>query len=143
MKQFSESIKSLELIENYTEPYDKVVEQGILTLFRTCFDNSIRIMQVILTNQGYGSTKLEFPKIVIEASVNLGLIKAEKAWFDLLNNIIIMNKLSSDQVRILIRKIKNKYLQMFKSLEQDILDDWLDDINIEMVESVTYRSLSD
>lgn len=143
MKQFSESIKSLELIENYTEPYDKVVEQGILTLFRTCFDNSIRIMQVILTNQGYGSTKLEFPKIVIEASVNLGLIKAEKAWFDLLNNIIIMNKLSSDQVRILIRKIKNKYLQMFKSLEQDILDDWLDDINIEMVESVTYRSISD
>ena len=144
MKTFSESIKNLDLANQYSEPYDKVIEKGILTLFVECFDNSCIIMRTILENQGYGTSKLEFPKWIIDASVNLGLIKEEKLWFELLSSKISISSsgnYSTELAKKIIRRIKNKYIRLFKELEDEINENWLDDIDMTTIETIQYRGL--
>lgn len=144
MKTFSESIINLELANQYTEPYDKVVEKGILTLFVECFNNSCIIMRTILENQGYGTSKLEFPKWTIDASANLGLIKDEKLWFELLDSKIQASNASNctpEAAKKIIRRIKNKYIILFRELEREIMDNWLDDIDMAVIETIQYRGL--
>lgn len=144
MKAFSESIQNLELINQYTEPYNKVIEKGIITLFVECFNNSCRVMRTILENQGYSSAKLEFPKLTLDAATNLGLIKEEKVWTDLLaSEIVATHRYTDDQVKLIIRRIKNKYINLFRQLEFEIMENWLDDIDMEVIESISYVGLGD
>lgn len=124
---FSLTLEHLKEIYDYEPPYNRVIFTGIVGLFRHCFDQSWKMMQAILTEQGFAEAQTGSPKQILKLAYSAGMITDEALWLEALqarNNVAhAYNALIAHEI---VRGAKERYYDMFCALKAEIEDKWLE-----------------
>lgn len=124
---FYTCLANMREIFDYTPPYNQVVLAGIVGVFRLCFDQAWKMMQAILTAQGFAEAQTGSPKQILKLAYSAGMITDEALWLEALqarNNVAhSYNELIALEI---VRGAKERYYDMFCTLKAEIEKNWLD-----------------
>lgn len=130
MKQyeiFTACLEHMKEIYEYEPPYNCVILAGIVGLFRHCFDQAWKLMQAILTAQGFVEAQTGSLKQILKLVYSAGMITDEALWLEALqarNNVAhSYNELIALEI---VRGAKERYYDMFCTLKAEIEKNWLD-----------------
>ncbi len=120
------ALKNLEDIYKYEEPYENVVQTGLVALYKICFEQSWKAMKEILEDSGIDESRTGSPRQVLKATYKAGMIEDEDAWLEALasrNNVAHAYK--KEIALDIIRKTKAQYYDMFVELKDTLERDWI------------------
>ncbi len=126
-ENFKRSLHNLKDIYDYEEPYGNVELVGLVGLYEICFEQSWKAMKEVLLDNGYSESKTGSPKLILKTAFQADMIDDEKLWLDALvsrNNVA--HAYNKDIAQDIINRTKNDYYNMFKKLEKEIEDNWID-----------------
>ena len=123
---FSLTLEHMKEIYEYEAPYNRVIRAGIVGVFRHCFDQAWKLMQAILTEQGFAEAQTGSPKQILKLAYGAGMITDEALWLEALqarNNVAhSYNELIALEI---VRGAKERYYDMFCTLKAEIENKWL------------------
>ena len=123
---FKSSLKNLEDIYNYDEPYGNVELTGLVGLYEVCFEQAWKAMKEILENSGYAEGKTGSPKLILKTAFQAHMIENEDLWLDALvsrNNVA--HAYNKEIALDIVRRTKKDYYNLFKKLEKEIEENWI------------------
>lgn len=125
-ENFSASLKNLEEIFDYEEPYSNVVLTGLVGLYEICFEQSWKAMKEFLQADGVPEAETGSPRQILKSAYQAGMIKDEELWLEALrtrnnvahayNHVIALD---------IVRQTKIRYYQMFCELQKEFENHWL------------------
>ncbi|MDO4988417.1 MAG: HI0074 family nucleotidyltransferase substrate-binding subunit [Synergistes sp.] len=128
MRKYDNYCKALNnLVEGakLNPPYTIVEQTGIVGLFSVCFEQSWKLMQAILENDGRFQNKTGSPKSIIKTAYQCGMIDDCDGWLAILAaRNIIAHTYSNEEAISVIEKIKSDYLNLFLTLKSEIDGNW-------------------
>lgn len=129
MKQYENfciSLSNLKEIYDYQEPYSIVIITGIAILYKSCFEQSWKMMKSILESNGYKGSATGSPKTILKTAYKAGMIKNEELWLQALqerNNVT--HSYNQNIALEIVTKTKDKFYDMFCELGEEIEKNWL------------------
>lgn len=129
MKQYENfciSLSNLKEIYDYQEPYSIVIITGIVMLYKSCFEQSWKMMKAILEFHGYKGSATGSPKTILKTAYKAGMIKNEELWLQALqerNNVT--HSYNQKIVFEIVTQTKDKFYDMFCELKEEIEKNWL------------------
>lgn len=124
---FCKALKNLEEIRHYSEPYGTVELTGMVALYEICFEQAWKAIKESLENSGYSEGKTGSPKLILKTAYSAGMINDEALWLSALesrNNAV--HAYNESVALSIVRDTKEKYIEMFKNLKNDIEQNWSD-----------------
>lgn len=126
IENFRKSLRNLEDIYNYKEPYSNVIMTGLVGLYEICFEQCWKAMKEILEIHGFDESKAGSPRKIIKTAYKTGMIDDEERWLDALISRNNVAHAYNEAIAIdIINKTKKTYVPMFKKLEKTIQEDWI------------------
>lgn len=123
---FCKSLENLKKIQAYSEPFDTVIETGMVGLFEICFEQSWKVMKEVLEDHGYDSSKTGSPKMIIKLAYSSGMIADEETWLKALSaRNDVVHSYNEEIALAIIKSTQNSFISMFESLRQEIQENWL------------------
>ena len=125
-ENFCKTVDNLKDIFAYNEPYGNVERNGIVGLFKICFEQSWKAMKEILENNGYDSAQTGSPRHIIKTAYEAGMIEDEQAWLEALvsrNNV--SHAYNKDVAMDIIHATRETFYEMFCELKKKIDENWL------------------
>lgn len=123
---FSAALKNLRELYNYDEPYEIIVLAGFSVLYRECFGRSLKLMGVLMEKEGYPEKDTEYPRQVLKAAYQRGLIKELDLWFKALE---LTGRIEWDSGRAdmleYVADVKRCYFPLFCELQDEAVRNWL------------------
>lgn len=123
---FCASLKNLDAIYDYKEPYDNVVLTGLVALYEICFEQSWKAIKEILEQNGFAESQTGSPRQILKTAYQVGMIKDEKMWLEALvsrNNVA--HAYNKNIAMDIVRRTKEEYIEMFHLLVKEIEANWL------------------
>lgn len=120
------TLKNLEDIYRYDEPYGNVELTGLVGLFEVCFEQSWKAMKEILQENGFDEGKTGSPKQILKTAYQANMIQSEELWLEALvsrNNVA--HAYNAAVALDIIHATKDKYYEMFQQLKKTVEENWL------------------
>ena len=124
---FCRALQNLEEINRYAEPYGTVELTGMVALYEICFEQAWKTVKDVLEESGYAEGKTGSPKLILKTAYSAGMIRDEAIWLSALearnhaarayNELIAMD---------IIRHTKSEYIDMFKALQRELEQNWIE-----------------
>lgn len=125
-ENFCSALTNMKDIYDYEEPYDNVILTGLVGLYEVCFEQSWKLMKVILESHGYDEGAIGSPKLILKTAYQAGIIKDEELWLKALqerNNVT--HSYNRKVAMEIISWSKEKFYDMFCELKSEIDRKWL------------------
>lgn len=123
---FCNALKNLKDIFKYEEPYDNVTLTGLVALYSICFEQSWKAMKEVMIYDGVNGAETGSPRSIIKLAYSVGLITEEQIWLDaLISRNNVAHSYNEDIALSIVRDVKNKYVNMFESLQKKIKEDFV------------------
>ena len=114
-------------IHDYELPYNRVIQVGIVGVFRHCFNQSWKMMQVIPTKQCFAEAQTGLPKQILKLACSAGTITDEARWLKALQARNKVTHSYNERIALeIVRGAKEWYYDMFCMLKAEIEKYWLD-----------------
>lgn len=129
MKQYENfciSLTNLKEIYDYQEPFSIVIITGIAMLYKSCFEQSWKMMKAILESHGYEGSATGSPKTILKTAYKAGMIKNEELWLQALqerNNVT--HSYNQNIALEIVTQTKDKFYDMFCELKEEVEKNWL------------------
>lgn len=118
---FCSAFNNLRDIYDYSEPYNVVVETGIIGLYRICFDESRKMMKEILEEHGFKESAAGSPKTILKTAYQAGMIHNEQVWLKALSARNNVAHAYNRKIAIeIVNQCKNEFYDMFRELKEEI-----------------------
>lgn len=125
-ENFCASLKNLQDIYQYEEPYSNVVLTGLVGLYEICFEQSWKAMKEIMEQNGVPEGQTGSPRQILKTAYQMGMIRDEKMW---LNALVTRNNVAhayNQSVALdIVRQTKENYYAMFQALKEEVDQNWL------------------
>lgn len=129
MKQYENfciSLSNLKEIYDYQEPYSIVIITGIVMLYKSCFEQSWKMMKAILEANGYKGSATGSPKTILKTAYKAGMIKNEELWLQALQERNNVTHSYNQKIAFeIVTQTKDKFYDMFCELKEEIEKNWL------------------
>ena len=110
------------------EPYSIVEQTGIVGLFEICFEQSWKLMKAVLEENGRFEQVTGSPRAIIKIAFQCNMINDEELWLSLLKaRNIVSHTYSDEQSLLVIKDLKEKYINVFDNLKKILDEKWLTD----------------
>lgn len=110
------------------EPYSIVEQTGIVGLFEICFEQSWKLMKAVLEENGRFEQATGSPRGIIKIAFQCNMINDEELWLSLLKaRNIVSHTYSDEQSLLVIKDLKEKYINAFDNLKKILDEKWLTD----------------
>ncbi len=116
---------NLKNVYGYKEPFDVVIEAGLVGLYRFCFDASLKLLKEVLSDHGYEESATGSPKTILKTAYSAGMIDDEDKWLKALaarNNV--SHAYNREIAADIIKETKDIFYDMFADLKAEI-EKWI------------------
>lgn len=123
-ENFCKALQNLHEIYQYEVPYNTVTLTGLVGLYGICFEQSWKTMKEILYQNGV-TAATGSPRSIIKEAYAAGMIHEEQLWLEAMqdrNNVA--HAYNEDIANDIVRNAKEKYVQIFEDLKEEIKDNW-------------------
>lgn len=126
-ENFCKSLSNLKEGAELNEPYTIVEQTGIAALFEICFEQSWKLMKLIIEEHGRYDEKIGSPRAIIKLAYQCGLIENSESWLEMLEaRNILAHTYSDEQALSIIRRLEPEFIPLFDALKTEIdTKDWL------------------
>ncbi|MCD8089185.1 MAG: nucleotidyltransferase substrate binding protein [Clostridiales bacterium] len=122
---FCRTLKNLNEIYKYDEPYKVIEAVGILELYRLCFDWACNMMKDVLKKYGYSERNVEHTKSILKTAYSAGMIEDEEVWLSALAaRKNVYNTYNEAAALDIIRLVKERFYDIFAGLKAEIDNNW-------------------
>ena len=124
-ENFCKALNNLREILNYAEPYGTVELTGMVALYEICFEQAWKAVKEALEVSGFSEGKTGSPKQILKTAYSAGMLMDESLWLSALearNNAV--HAYNPVVAMTIIRDTKDKYIQMFENLKEEIETNW-------------------
>lgn len=129
LENFEKAFENLKDVFNYAPPYTPVIIVGLTGLFSICFEQSWKVMKLLLEYNGNLSDKIGSPRSIIKAAFQAGIIDNEDIWLDaLMSRNLIAHTYDEESAVVVIEKIKSDYYKMFEDLKITVKKEFPDGV---------------
>lgn len=126
-EDYCTALQNLNGIYCYEEPYDTVVQYGIVGLYKICFDQCCNAMKEIMEFQGISEGATGSPRQILKSAYQAGMIADETLWLDALNSRNNVSHAYNHVIALdIVKKTKESYYQMFCTLQENLEENWID-----------------
>ena len=120
-ENFSRALANLKEGAETKEPYTIVEQTGIAALFEICFEQSWKLMKLIIEEHGRYDEKVGSPRAIIKIAYQCGMIDNCEGWLELLEaRKILAHTYSDEQALAVIRRLKPEFIPLFDALKTEI-----------------------
>ena len=125
-ENFCSALENLKDIYLYQEPYDNVIMTGLVGLYEICFEQTWKLMKIILEQHGYESSATGSPRLIIKTAYQASMISDEDIWLEAL---LARNNVSHSYNRVIaldiIRRTKDQFYDLFHDFKKNIDENWI------------------
>ena len=123
---FSRSLENLAEVAKLQAPYTVVEQAGIAALFEICFEQSWKLMKLLLEQHGHAPRKIGSATSVIKLAYQAQMIASEEGWLSLLKTRnMLIHTYNSEKSPVAIESIRHAYLGLFQDLRKEIEARWM------------------
>ena len=124
-ENFCKAVKNLE-VNMQKENYSELEETGLVAMFAICYEQTWKVLKVILEKEGYREAKTGSPRQIFKTAYSAGILSEEEVWLEILEDRNILSHVyDENKAKITVEKIKQKYLPAFQNLKKILEEDWL------------------
>ena len=125
-ENFQRALRNLKQIRQYEEPYEMIVLTGQVALYELCFEQRWKTMKEILEYHGYGESQTGSPRSILKVAYKAGMIHDENLWREALESRNNVAHAYNESIALdIVKRTKEKYIDMFDVLEEDLKTNWL------------------
>ena len=123
---FSAALKNLREIYNYNEPYENIVLAGFSVLYREYVKRALELMGTLMEKKGYPGKDTGYPRQVLKAAGQRGLIKNLRLWLRALDVECQVDwDNGSKDISDYVDDVKDSYFPMFCEFQEEVVKHWL------------------
>ena len=129
MKKFKNFCRALENLEMgaVQENYSLLEETGLIAMFEICFEQTWKVLNEILEDEGYRESKTGSPRQILKLAYSAGILNDVEIWLEILNDRNILSHIyDSEKAQLTVTKIKEKYLTEFKNLRKTLEENFIE-----------------
>lgn len=95
-------------------------------LYKSCFEQSWKMMKAILEANGYKGSATGSPKTILKTAYKAGMIKNEELWLQALQERNNVTHSYNQKIAFeIVTQTKDKFYDMFCELKEEIEKNWL------------------